>query len=231
MNTNETLRITPRLIVGLGILLLGLLWTLDNLDFIEADQLMEWWPLIIVLAGVARLANPQCHRLGSVLLIAFGTVLLLDSIDVTEIDLGDLFPLLIVAVGAKIIWDALGRRAEPSPSSRGDADGKVNAFALMAGIHRQSTSAEFLGGEVSAIMGGVELDLRHAKIPEGQEAIIDSFAMWGGVEIRVPDHWRVRGNVMPLLGGFDDKTRPTGESGPVLTVRGTAIMGGIEVKN
>lgn len=229
MNNTDALRITPRLIVGLGILALGLLWTLDNLDFIEADQLMEWWPIMIVLAGVARLANPQTSRLGSALIIFFGTLLLLDSIDLIDVDFGDLFPLLIAAVGAKIIVDALGRRRE-APSS-GDPGASLHAFALMAGIHRQSTSAEFRGGDVSAIMGGVELDLRHARMADGEEAIIDAFAMWGGVEIRVPDNWRVRGNVMPLLGGFDDKTRPTGESGPVLNVRGTAIMGGIEVKN
>lgn len=229
MNNRDAMRITPRLIVGLGILALGLLWTLDNLDFVEADALMEWWPIMIVLAGVARLANPRDNRLGSALIVIFGTVLLLDSIDLVDVDLGDLFPLLIAALGVKIIWDALGRRREATSS--GDPDASLHAFALMAGIHRQSTSAEFRGGDVSAIMGGVELDLRHARMADGEEATIDAFAMWGGVEIKVPDNWRVRGNVMPLLGGFDDKTRPTGETGPVLNVRGTAIMGGIEVKN
>ena len=33
--TTSAMRITPRLIVGLGILTLGLLWTLDNLNLID----------------------------------------------------------------------------------------------------------------------------------------------------------------------------------------------------
>jgi hypothetical protein len=33
------------------------------------------------------------------------------------------------------------------------------------------------------------------------------------------------------MGSFEDNTRHNGEPGPTLTVRGTAIMGGIEVKN
>jgi hypothetical protein len=37
---------------------------------------------------------------------------------------------------------------------------------------------------------------------------------------------------VPLLGGFEDKTHPTGiESNKILIVRGYAIMGGVEIKN
>jgi hypothetical protein len=80
-------------------------------------------------------------------------------------------------------------------------------------------------------MGGVELDLRNAQIKEGEEAVLDTFALWGGVEITVPENWRVVGQVMPLMGGFENKTRASGASGPVLIVKGTAVMGGVEVKN
>ena len=40
------------------------------------------------------------------------------------------------------------------------------------------------------------------------------------------------GRVVPLLGGYEDKTRPPkGAAAHTLVVRGFAIMGGIEVKN
>ena len=53
---------------------------------------------------------------------------------------------------------------------------------------------------------------------------------WGAVEITVPSHWRVVSTVMPLLGGYEDKTiaPPTG---PALLIRGAAVMGAIVVKN
>jgi hypothetical protein len=79
-------------------------------------------------------------------------------------------------------------------------------------------------------MGGCEMDLRHAKIHG--EAVIDVFAMWGGIEIRVPDDWTVVSRVTPMLGGFEDKTRPTPDASTHrLIVRGMVIMGGVEVKN
>ena len=47
-------------------------------------------------------------------------------------------------------------------------------------------------------MGGCEIDLRQAAI-DG-EAVIDVFAIWGGIEIRVPEDWTVVGRVTPAHG-------------------------------
>ena len=58
------------------------------------------------------------------------------------------------------------------------------------------------------------------------------FAMWGGIEMRVPEDWTVSRRVTPLLGGVEDKTRPPqGASAHRLMLRGFAIMGGVEIKN
>lgn len=231
LNPTTAIRIAPRLLVGLGILALGLLWTLDNLDLIESEQITEWWPILIVAIGLVRLLDPIKSKLASVLMIVIGTLILLDSIDVSEIDLGDLIPLAVAAIGAKLIWDALRRRSYGAAVPTSDPGSTLSAFALWAGVRRQSISPQFRGGDATAIMGGVELDLKHAQIRDGEEAIIDAFAMWGGVEITVPENWRVVSKVMPLMGGFEDKTTSKSTTGPVLIVQGTAIMGAIEVKN
>jgi predicted membrane protein len=79
-------------------------------------------------------------------------------------------------------------------------------------------------------MGGVMLDLRKARMTG--EAVLDVFAMWGGVELQVPESWAVDVRVTPLLGGVEDRTRPaTDPSAPRLVLRGTVLMGGVEIKN
>ena len=99
----------------------------------------------------------------------------------------------------------------------------------MAGNVRKIGSQQFTGGEALAIMGGVEIDLTAARI--AGEAVIDVQAVWGGVEIRVPRDWKVVNKVVAVLGGFVDKTASAPAGAPRLTIRGSAIMGGIEVKN
>jgi hypothetical protein len=224
------MRITPRLVVGLGILTLGLLWTLDNLNIINSRPITAWWPAIIIAVGVVRFLDPRASRLASVIITAVGLMLLLDKLDYADVDFGDLLPLFIVLLGGKLVWDALGRKSRRARDLNSDPAATLNEFAMMASVRRQSTSTEFRGGDATAIMGGVDIDLRHAQIPPGEEAVIDAFAMWGAVEIKVPPHWRVVGNVMPILGGFEDKTTSP-PTGPVLLVRGAAMMGAIVVKN
>ena len=62
--------------------------------------------------------------------------------------------------------------------------------------------------------------------------MIDTFALWGGIDIKVPPDWSVVLQGLPLMGGFEDKTAKPPEGGRKrLLVRGLAIMGGVEVHN
>jgi hypothetical protein len=82
-------------------------------------------------------------------------------------------------------------------------------------------------------MGGMQLDLREATLaPEG--AHLDVQAVMGGVEILLPEQWRVRvTSTHALLGGIDHPRAaadvpPAGDAELELSL--LAIMGGIEVR-
>jgi hypothetical protein len=130
-------------------------------------------------------------------------------------------------------------RRHTRESSRADAQDTLNIFVVMGGMKRNSTSQHFRGGEVTAVMGGAQLDLRQATIPPGEEAALDIFAVMGGCEIKVPPSWTVVTPIVPIMGGIDDK-RPAslpgdaetfaGKPAPRLVLRGLLLMGGIEIK-
>jgi hypothetical protein len=109
----------------------------------------------------------------------------------------------------------------------------VQAIAALGGATRRCNSADFRGGDLVAFMGGCEVDLRQAHI-QGEAAVIEAFAFWGGIEIRVPEDWTVTVEGIALLGAYEDSTH-TRESGVMprqeLIVKGLAIMGGVEIKN
>jgi predicted membrane protein len=162
--------------------------------------------------------------------------------------------MVLVIIGGYLVWHGLTHRepqasaavpssgnAEPpkvtsssSPSrpsgSASDGNTHFSSMAIMGGVSRGNNSKAFRGADLLAIMGGCEIDLRKAAI--NGEAVIDVFTMWGGIEIRVPEDWTVVSNIVPLLGGVDDKTRPPqGATAHTLKLRGFAIMGGVEIKN
>jgi predicted membrane protein len=108
----------------------------------------------------------------------------------------------------------------------------ASLFALLSGIKRRWGKSAFHGAEVTAFMGGCELDLRDALMSSGELAVVDVFVIMGGVNIFVPPNWTVSQEVVPLLGGVHDKTRSV-PSNPAqhLLVRGTVVMGGVEISS
>jgi hypothetical protein len=65
----------------------------------------------------------------------------------------------------------------------------------------------------------------------GDEAVLDVFVFWGGIEVKVPEDWEVVSRGLAILAGFVDNTRHPPSAQKRLVVTGMAIMGGVEVKN
>ena len=84
---------------------------------------------------------------------------------------------------------------------------------------------------VAATHGG---SFRLSRSAAGTEAVIDVFAFWGGMEIKVPEDWTVIIRAIPLMGGVDDKThmvQPPPAVEKRLVISGIVMMGGVVVKN
>lgn len=222
-------RLTPQLVLGLLIVIVGVLFTLDNMGLAYAEDYLRYWPVGLIAIGLVKLwqaGKGRCGGFGGVIFVGIGTLLLLDSLDMVRISVNEIWPMLLVFFGASMVWRGwYGRRAIAA-----DSAATVSGIAILGGVKRGNNSRAFRGGDLTAIMGGCEIDLRQAAI-DG-EAVIEVFAMWGGIEIRVPEDWTVNSRVVPLLGGMEDKTHPPqGATTHRLVLRGFAIMGGIEVKN
>ena len=220
---------TPQLLMGLLVIAVGVLFTLDNLDLVDARHYIRFWPAGLIAIGALKLWQSRGGggTFAALLLTLAGTWLLLESLAVVTVSFVDLWPMLLVLFGASLVWHGMRGGRERAGM---DDTATVSALAVLGGINRGSNSHAFRGGDLTAILGGCEIDLRQAAI-DG-EAVIDVFAMWGGIEIKVPEEWSVSGRVVPILGGYEDKTRPPrGATKDRLVVRGFAIMGGIEIKN
>ncbi len=225
-------RVAPRMLLGVGLVLLGLVFTLDNLGLVDADQVLEYWPVLLIGVGLLKLMS-QGLTAGAVCWIGGGALLLVDNLG---FDVSQVWPLGLMLIGVMILTRGLfGRRPRHAGREDGAQEGGnefINVVAFMGGVKKSSNAQKFRGGDMTAVMGGAEIDLRRASIEPGSEAIIDTLAFWGGVEIRVPEDWEVQTPGFAIMGGFVDETRPPSEpSDKRLVVGGMALMGGVEIKN
>ena len=214
-----------KLVTGATILAIGVIFWLDKSGQVDAWELMQWWPVVLIAAGLATLAERQW--LGAAILIALGLAFLPSNPYLPEFGIWHVlasWPLLITAAGITLIGQAL--RPVSKDRSR---DRAFRSIAVMAGNQRRIAVEGFTGGEAIAVMGGCEIDLTESTLAD--DAVIDVLAFWGGVDIRVPRGWRIENRVLPLLGALTDNTRGAIEGGRSLTVRGSVIMGAVEVKN
>ena len=227
-----------RYFFGIILILLGLGFLLDQTGYINfGDIISLYWPVFIILVGLTGLFDRKSSKLGNLIVIAVGVLLQLSRLDYITIDVFQLFfPIVLILIGINIIFSKGVKKhkasVEPEKWSKNNVslEDTVDLFVIFSGIDTMNQSLAFKGGKLSAIFGGIDLDLRGASL-NNNEAFLDVSALFGGVDIKVPDNWRVEMTGTPIFGGWENNTRPNTDQGaPVLKIRGTAIFGGIDVK-
>lgn len=240
--------VSPQVVFGAAIVFFGLLLTAGNLGIAtNITRVIRFWPMVFTAAGLAMVLD----RDSSGSRRTFGAVLIFGGLwqtANTAFHLGfyidEWWPLAIVGFGVLIIIRSVQGRSTAGTSSTGTfgaagtspspgdntRDEVVNTFALMSGVKRNIFSAGFRRASATAVMGGVELDLRQSTATGG-ESVIDVFAIWGGIQIRIPPDWQLVSEVVPIMGGVDDRSGHVQPSRHRLVIKGLVVMGGVEVKS
>ena len=225
-----------RVIFGLGVIGIGTLALLDNLNTFGIPLLRTFWPLALVLFGLSRIVWPRHGGswLFGLALVIVGGVMTAQNLDLVSIRLRDWWPVFIILAGASLVLRGLFPRYRreafadtPSTLEHGD---HIRIDASFSAVNQQNDSRSFKGGRIDVSFGGVELDLRQA-VMDGPEAVLEISARFSGIELRVPREWQVVVDIAPTLGGVDDKTVPPMNPTQRLVLRGDTVFGGVEIKN
>jgi predicted membrane protein len=223
------------LAAGIGMMILGILIALDQLASFSLPWLgvraIALWPLVIVAVGMVKIVESRLRSVGGWVLFAIGILLFARSVW-GRVSIGDIiWPCILVAVGVFIVFHAVQRHRRV-PSRLNKSGDFARGTAILSAYTHKPNGGIFDGGEITAIFGGFEIDLRQATM-KNEAAKIDIFVLFGGGEILVPDGWEVSVQVSAVAGGVNDRTLnlPTAAGKrPKLLVTGTVMLGGIEVK-
>lgn len=218
---------TRRSFIGLVIILIGFSLLANSLGFIEVNIFKTYWPMLLVFFGIYSLLDRSTRNSLAVIVLLLGCFYQLKILGwfFVDISLWDLaFPTLIIMIG---LWFVFPKRKQSINMNT------LNNSVIFSGANIINTSTDFRGGEVTAIFGGMDVDLRHSIILTDEPVVIDAFAAFGGITFKVPEDWRVEMKGLPLLGGWDNKRNPNKMPNPnakVITIKCFLICGGIEIK-
>jgi hypothetical protein len=123
-------RRTSRLIGGTLLLILGILFALQNLGMVRAGHLGDYWPLLLVWVGLSRMLGSRRgnHFASGVVIFLLGVFFQLDRLDMIFMPMHQFWPLLLIAIGFGLIADSFvgrrGGRGELTPPSQTGPGGR-----------------------------------------------------------------------------------------------------------
>ncbi|MDR2921132.1 MAG: cell wall-active antibiotics response protein [Tannerella sp.] len=234
------------LLIGTGILLLCF-----NTGWLAPvwKSVFFSWPMLLLIIGIIHIC--KFHFIWGIILAAIGKFFLFSEISkiypdtlVYEQFLSTYWPAGIILLGILIFSSLIIRPTHfRKRSSKGhwnesyvaneqeNQDGKINYQFIFSGTEQVILDPEFKGGNIDVTFGGMELDLRHTSLPEG-ETFLYINALFGGVEISAPDNWDIDVRSKSFVGGVSDsriKNIDKDQSRKLILVV-KCTFGGIEIK-
>lgn len=198
-----------RTLVGGLVILLGVVLLADTTGTVEMDGSAVFVAGLLVLYGAYRLVSSGLRRVfWPALFVLVGVLwLAVELTAFTESEAWALWPVVVVLFGLSMLLRRRGSRvvvhAGTAPTGRGLDD-----------------------DDALAVFGTRRVDLRGVDAPDRIEPV----AVFGTVELLVPEGWTVDSRTTAVLGSVEDHRRAPGRaSTPDLVVDGVAVFGRVEL--
>jgi len=221
-----------RAFLSIVVVALGGVLLLKNLEIINISWDIFWgtvWAAGFVLSGLVNIFNYRNKTawIWGLLLVAIGVLIGFNSYGIVDVSIWKIFwPVVLIAAGLAMMFNTSPKGVKRSKKLDKDNAGSEKIACFWG--EEDAVKGDYTGGSLVAIFGGVDLDLRQAKIKDG--SVIEIFTFCGGVNITLPDDVIVKNEVRGFLGGTDDKTLPKDSAKKTLHLKGECILGGLEIK-
>lgn len=233
-----------RIVAGLLLVAFGALFLARSLGTVLPDWLFGWKMLLTVAGFYFGVVN-RFRGIFWLLMFAGGLAFLANDIFPQLPGRAFGWPVLLIVLGIYFIirpkrkhhnYDRYWKTHKhwqdfaDAPYSHEDF---VEAIAVFGQVKKTPISKKFQGGDIVAVFGGVKINLSQADI-EGTAAF-DFSTVFGGIQLIIPPHWKIKSDAVAIFGGIDDKrqntTDFTTDEDKTLILTGAVVFGGIEIKS
>ncbi len=224
------MKMNSKFLFGVIVIFLGVLLLLEQTSIFPAFSRIIWsviwkfWPLILIFLGAKFLT--QRNNVPGIILLLLGVAFLSSNLFSWNF-FAVLWPIILIAIGMSILLGTGETKKKPEAGT--SSKEFLSDTVVFWGLDRKVKSQDFKGGEFNVAFGGLQLDLRDAKISKGGAKIHINCA-FGGVEIFVPKDCRVKTKGSVVLGAWEPKVEERKVDTPVLEITGGVMFGGVEIK-
>ncbi len=142
------------------------------------------------------------------------------------------WPVLLILAGLQIIYQSRGKSGLFTRANRTSDDNYFSFSAIFAGNSHKITSQELRGGDSLALFGGVDIDLTTAR-PIADKCTLSLTALFGGIDLVVPDNWELVVSGTPIFGSVENKIRrrESSEDKQTVYINTSVLFGSVEINN
>ncbi len=218
-----------QLLLGVVLIALGVLLLADQLGYVSTwVVLARWWPVVLIVAGLAQILTRPRNVVGAIVLVAIGGVLLAWTHGVVT-SLAILWPVLLIALGGWLLLRPGVRRRDDSAVA---ASTRIDVVAIFDDSDVELPAGPLEDGAITTVFGDVDLDLSRTTIPDGQRVVVQATTVFGDVDLIVPARWEITASGPELFGSVRvEPMRVTPDTAaPRLHLRVLTLFGDVEIR-
>ncbi len=219
------------LLWGLVFIALGIIIAVNALGIAQINIFFDgWWTLFIIIPCLINFIKGP-SRMANFIGLVIGIALLLCAQGIVTFSIIRklIIPFVFIMIGLGFIFkDFFNSKINEKIKSLNKSG--LKEYAATFGENKIDMSNEvFDGADLTAVFGGVELNLINSEIKN--EQIINATAIFGGITIKVPQNVNVKVKSTAIFGGVDNKVKNiNGENIPTIYVNAFCMFGGVDIK-
>lgn len=214
---------------GLALLAVSTVLILNAFGITNIEIFFDgWWTLFIIIPSFIGLFSSN-NKIANTIVLLIGIFLLLTCQGFLDYDImwKLAIPVIVAVCGIKLIFKGFTGNREIKIIDANN--NQKNSVAAFSGQNICFDNQVFTGADLTAVFGGIECDLRNA-VFEG-DTVINTYNVFGGTDIFLPDTVNVKINSNSFFGGIDNKKRQgSNDNQYTVYINGTCIFGGVDIK-
>lgn len=216
---------------GIVFIIIGVIVAANVLGIVNINIFFKgWWTLFIIIpCFIGFIKGPQ--RTGDFIGLVIGIALLLCAQQIITFSIiRKLFiPFVLIVIGLSFIFKDTFTGKINEKIKKLNKSGLKEYAATFGANKINIQNEEFEGADLTAVFGAVDMDLREAIIKG--EQVINTTAVFGGIEIKVPTNINVKVKSTSIFGGVGNKVNNVkSEDTPTIYVNAFCMFGGVDIK-